>query len=172
MSKIIDLVDGKVQISPECLVIEPFKTIWESDKNKEKVSATNIIKYIWFYTDFNSPYYQQNDSERHNLIVEYVILDNKFKVTEAVKKGIESYKKVITTPSMKLFEAVQESIAKMEEFFRGTDYTEENIDKIQKAILNMPKMQESVQNALENCRKEQSSGTRVRGDVSLGMFES
>ncbi len=35
----------------------------------------------------------------------------------------------------------------------------------------MPKMQEAVQSALDNCNKEQSSGNKVRGDAQLGMFE-
>lgn len=171
MNKIIDLIDGVIKISPECLDIEPFKTIWKKDTTKDKEYSTNCIKYIWYYTAFNSPYYQHNDSEKHNLICEYVIKDNKFKVTKEIKEGIESYKHTITTPSMKLFKAVQESIGKMEEFFNEVEYNENNIAKIQAAIIAMPKMQEAVQTALDNCKKEQSSSIRVRGEATLGSDE-
>jgi hypothetical protein len=171
MSKIIDLIDGNITIAPECLVIEPFMGIWKADKSKEKVKAMNIIKYVWFFTDFNSPYFQQAETERDRLIREYIIKDKDFKVDKTVQEAMRVYEDINTTPSMRLFKAVQESIVKMETFFKTTDYNEENVAKIQKAILDMPKMQESVQKALENCRKEQSSSVRVRGGASLGMFE-
>lgn len=171
MIRIIDLIDNKIVIAPECLVIEPFKTIWESDKTKDKSIANNCIKYIWFYSAFNSPYFSQNDVERHNLIVEYVLSDKKFKVTKDIEKGIESFNKAYSTPSMKLFRTLQESISKMEIFFTEVEYDADNIAKIQKAIIDMPKMQEAIQTALENCRKEQTGSSKVRGDATLGLFE-
>lgn len=171
MSKIIDLIDDKVQISPECLVIEPFKTIWESDKSKTKEKATKAIEYIWFFSDFNSPFFQQNPTERHKLITEYIIKDKNYKVDDVLKKGIDVYNELNVTPSMRLFMAVQESIVKMEKFFKETDYNEDNIVKIQRAIMDMPKLQSAVQEALENCKKENSSNVRVRGGAEVGQFE-
>ena len=53
--RIIDLIDSKIVISPEALCISPFSELWQSDKSKDKTLATNQIKYIWFYSDFNSP---------------------------------------------------------------------------------------------------------------------
>ncbi len=172
MGKIVDLIDGNIVISPECLVIEPFKTLWESDRTKTKDSAVNYIKYIWFYTDFNSPYFPQDDQERHDLICEYILKDKKFKVSKEIQKGIEVYNRIVTTPSIRLFKAVQESVVKMESFFRETEYNEDNITKLQKAIVDMPKLQEAVQTALENCRKEQVAGIRVRGNAAVGLFEN
>lgn len=171
MSKIIDLIDDKIQISPECLVIEPFKTIWESDKAKTKEKATKAIEYIWFFSDFNSPFFQQNPNERHKLITEYIIKDKDYQVNDLIKQGLETYNKLNTTPSMRLFMAVQESISKMETFFKEIEYNEDNITKIQKAIVDMPKLQAAVQEALENCKKENSSSIRVRGNADVGLFE-
>ena len=171
MIKIIDLKDSKIIIAPECLVIEPFKSIWEKDKSKDKTYAFNVIKYTWYYASFKSPFFQHSNADRHKLIMDHIIKDDKFKVTKEVEDSIELYSKINTTPSMKLFRAVQESIGKMEEFFKTAEYNEDSITKIQKAIIDMPKMQEAVQSALDNCNKEQSSGNKVRGDAQLGMFE-
>ena len=44
-NSIFDVVDNKVIIKPEALLISPFKEIWE---NKDKTLANNQIKYIWF----------------------------------------------------------------------------------------------------------------------------
>ena len=74
--KILDLVNGQVVITPEALCISPFSELWQEDKSKTKANATNQIKYIWFFSDFNSPYYQQSESDRHSLILADVIKDN------------------------------------------------------------------------------------------------
>ena len=172
MIKIIDLVDSKIIVASECLVIEPFKSIWEKDKSKDKTQAFNIIKYTWYYASFKSPFFQHSNADRHKLIIDHIIKDDKFKVTKEVQDCIAMYEKINTTPSMKLFKAVQESIGKMEEFFKTAEYNEDSITKIQKAIIDMPKMQEAVQNALNNCQKEQASGDTVRGGNTLGLFEN
>jgi len=171
MLKIIDLKDSKIIVAPECLVIEPFKSIWEKDKSKDKTYAFNVIKYTWYFASFKSPFFQHSNADRHKLIMDHIIKDDKFKVTKEVEDSIELYSKINTTPSMKLFRAVQESIGKMEEFFKTAEYNEDNIKKITDTIIAMPKVQEAIQSALDNCNKEQSSGNKVRGDAQLGMFE-
>ena len=171
MIKIIDLKDSKIIIAPECLVIEPFKSIWEKDKSKDKTYAFNVIKYTWYFASFKSPFFQHGNADRHKLIMDHIIKDDKFKTSKELEECINTYEKIHTTPAMKLFRAVQESISKMEKFFETATYDEDSITKIQKAIIDMPKMQEAVQSALDNCNKEQSSGNKVRGDAQLGMFE-
>lgn len=172
MIKIIDLKDGKVIIAPECLVIEPFKSVWTKDKSKDKTEAYNIIQYVWFYSAFKSPFFQNSNEDRHKLIVENILKDPKFKVTKELQECIALFEKIYTTPAMKLFRSVQESVVRMETFFKEVEYNEDNVAKIQKAIIDMPKMQEAVQKAYENCMKEQSIGDKIRGGASLGLFEN
>jgi len=172
MIKIIDLKDSKIIIAPECLVIEPFKSIWEKDKSKDKTYAFNVIKYTWYFASFKSPFFQHGNVDRSKLILDHIIKDDKFKLTKELEECIAIYEKIHTTPSMKLFKAVQESINKMEEFFKTVEYNEDNIKKITDTIIAMPKVQESIQAALNNCQKEQSSGDTVRGNNTLGMFEN
>jgi len=172
MIKIIDLVDSKIIVAPECLVIEPFKSIWEKDKSKDKTQAFNMIKYTWYYASFKSPFFQHSNTDKHKLIVDHILKEPKFKMTQDLLDCINMYDKIHTTPAMRLFRAVQESINKMEKFFEDAEYNEDSITKIQKAIIDMPKMQEAVQSALNNCQKEQSTGDKVRGDNVLGMFEN
>ena len=172
MIKIIDLVDSKIIVAPECLVIEPFKSIWEKDKSKDKTQAFNMIKYTWYYASFKSPFFQHSNTDKHKLIVDHILKEPKFKMTQDLLDCINMYDKIHTTPAMRLFRAVQESINKMEKFFEDAEYNEDSITKIQKAIIDMPKMQEAVQSALNNCQKEQASGDTVRGSASLGLFEN
>ena len=54
--KLFDLVEDKVEIKPESLLIYPFSEIWKRDKSKDKSKAFKEITYIWFYSDFDSPF--------------------------------------------------------------------------------------------------------------------
>ena len=172
MIKIIDLKDNIIIVAPECLVIEPFKSIWEKDKSKDKSKAYNIMQYVWFFAAYKSPFFQHSNEDKHKLITESILKDKDFKVTKEIEEAIEMFDKIQTTPSVKLFRSVQESVKKMEDFFKVAEYNEDTVDKIQKAIINMPKMQEAIQAALDNCAKEQSKGDRVRGGATVGLFEN
>lgn len=171
MIKIIDLKDGKVIIAPECLVIEPFKSVWNKDKSKDKIDAYNTIQYVWFYSAFKSPFFAHSNEDRHKLIIENIIKDSKFKVNNELQECINMFEEIYTTVAMRLFRAAQESVVKMEAFFKGVSYNEDNVAKIQKAIIDMPKMQEALQKAFENCMKEQGTGNKVRGNATLGLME-
>lgn len=169
--KIIDLVDSKIVISPEALCISPFSELWQKDKSKDKTLATNQIKYIWFYSDFNSPYYIHPELDRHNLILIDVIKDKDFEVTNTIKEGINKYRELHITPSMLMLEAAHSAIYKMKGYFETIDLTQDDIDKVTRAIINFPKMIQAINEAKKQCKEEQTSGTRVRGNADIGMFE-
>lgn len=170
--RIIDLIDSKIVISPEALCISPFSELWQSDKSKEKTLATNQIKYIWFYSDFNSPYFIHPDKDRHNLIISDVIKDKKFSVTKDIKEGIEKYTSLHLTPAMRMLDAANSVIFKMEEYYRSIDFAgEDDPEKVIKIINLMPKTVQSLNDALKQCKSEESHGTKVRGNADVGMFE-
>jgi hypothetical protein len=75
------------------------------------------------------------------------------------------------TPSMRMLESQYNTIYKMEEYFKNVDFAEDDIDKVTKAIINVPKLMEALNQAKEICRKEQQSGERVIGNKTKGMFE-
>ena len=56
-------------------------------------------------------------------------------------------------------------------YFKTVDFEEDDIDKITKAIINMPKLIESINQAKELCKKEQQSGERLIGNKSKALFE-
>lgn len=183
MSKLVELKEGVIIIAPELLMIEPFKSLWESDKTKEKLESTKVIKYLWFYIDFASPYFMYPDDKKHELICEYILSDKKFKQPKNFKDLIDSFNKANPRPAVDMITASMEVIYKMKDFFKSVDFTETqtnklgveeftyDIDKISKAISNMPKLIEALNQATELARKEQSNGDRVRGNAQTSMLE-
>jgi hypothetical protein len=169
--KVFDLIDNKVIIKPESLLIIPFSEIWKGDKSKLKEKANKDITFIWFFCDFDSPYFSYDEEERANLIKEQVLEDSKYKVTELVQKGINRYKELNLSPSMRMLDSAYSAIFKMDSYFKNIDFDEDDIDKVTRAITNMPKMIQAINEAKELCKKEQSTSERVRGGASLNMFE-
>lgn len=179
MAKIFTLQDLKVVIEPHALLIKPFSDIWKADKSKDKSTAYNKIQYIWFYTDYDSPYFQLPESEREIKIKEQVLQDKDYKITEDIKEGIKAYNKMYTTPAMEMLETAVEVVNKMKNYFKSVDFTEKDNNgklvydakEIVDTVAKLPKLTESLNQAKELCKKEQSVADRVRGNASVGMFE-
>ena len=179
MSKILDLKDNKIIISSEALGISFFKELWDNDKSKDKVIALDNFKYLYYFADFDSPYFKYLEEDRHNQIIKYCISNKEFKVTNELNLAIKEYKKLNITPSMEMLEAATSTIHKMKDYFKTVDFTKlnddgdekYNIEKIQNAIIKMPKLMEALNQAKEICLKEQTSSTKVRGNAVVGKYE-
>lgn len=171
--RIIDLVDDKIVIKPEALCISPFSDIWKNDKTKDKKAATNKIKYIWFYTDYDSPYKKNvPENVRGKRIIDEVIKDKEFKVDEDITKAIALYIDLYTSPEMRLIDGANTMINRMDEFFRMTEIDGENIKKATDSIIAMPKLVQALKDARKAAEAEKESGTRVRGNAEIGLFET
>jgi hypothetical protein len=183
MAKLFTLQDFKVIIEPQALLISPFSDIWNNDKSKDKSVAYEIITFIWFYADYESPYKDYKESERSKLIKEQVIKNLKFKEDDLLKRAIQAYKDFDTSASLQMLESAEGVVHKMKDYFDSVDFTKTqtsksgieeavfDIDKISKAITNMPKLIESLNQAKEICKKERTNSNRVRGGASVGLYE-
>ena len=171
-NKILDIIDGKLILTPECLCISPFSEIWSKDKSKDKVQANNKIKYVWFFSDFNSPYYQHPESDRERMIISDVLKDKNFKVDKGLKEAIKKYKELNSSPAIEAVDAAYSFMRKIQQFFKDVDLSEVNNPKaITDIFSNMPKMVEALNQTKKAATEEQTSGTKVRGQATLGMFE-
>lgn len=171
-NSIFDVVDNKVIIKPEALLIPPYKEIWENDKSKDKVESYNIIKIIWFFCASESPYYQNtSEEERLQIIINDVISDKKYKPSKELTEGIKKYKELYSTPESRLLDAVEVAIFKMDKFFREIQSDADNIKKVSDSIVAMPKLMQSLKDARRIAESSDSSATKVRGDKELGLYE-
>lgn len=170
--KILDMVDGRVIISPEILCISPFSEMWDKDKSKDKVHANSQIKYIWFFADFNSPYFQHPEEIRSKAILEDIIKIKDFKVTKEIKEGIEKYRALNMTPAIEAVENAAIFLRKVQEYFKTVDLGEVNNPKsVTDIFASYPKMVASYNEAVKNAYAEQSTGVKVRGGAKTSLLE-
>lgn len=82
----------KLTISPEALVLKPFKQIWDRDKSKNKEKAIQELGFIYFFCDIRSDYqYIVNEADRELAIKEGEGLPQSWKPDVKVKEAIEFY---------------------------------------------------------------------------------
>ena len=170
--KLLSFKNNKVIIAPEIVSISPFKEIWDKDKSKEKENATNKLKYLWFYIDYESPYFKYPEKEKHEKIISGVLKDTKFKVGEDLKIAIEKYKELNYTPAIETVDAAMTFVKQIQTFFKTVDLSEvKNAKQVTDIFANMPKIIASLNEAKAQAEKEQSANVKVRGGAATGMFE-
>lgn len=177
MSKrIFDVVDGKVIITPEALLISPFEEIWNSDKSTGKKVATEKIKFIWFYSDSGSPYNQNYSEEvRGKHIVIDVLKDKSYKITKDMTDGCNKYVELYTRAEERLVDGAEMAIYQMDKYYRTVDFTklgENDIKRVSDSIVALPKLVQAIKDARKAAQSDESSSNKVRGGASVGLFEN
>ena len=56
MRSLFDYKERNVIVSPEALLIPEFEEIYKRDKSKDKAKAIKELSYIYFISDYKSPY--------------------------------------------------------------------------------------------------------------------
>tara|TARA_R110000868_G_scaffold16330_4_gene73514 strand:+ start:130 stop:651 length:522 start_codon:yes stop_codon:yes gene_type:complete len=163
--------NGKLEIIPELLGISPFSEMWSQDKTKSKEDAYNNCKYIWYVTDYDSPYFAYSEEDRHKHTIVDVLKDPKFKPSPIIKKAIEKYKELNYSPAIEAVEAGHCLMRSLTLLFKTVNLLEVNNPKtITDMYGGMPKMVESLNQAKTIALKEMVTGERVRGNQKLNIF--
>lgn len=171
--RILDLDDNnKIIISPEALGLAFFKGLWSRDKSKDKEKAYMDISYVFYFSDFNSPFFNNPPDQRDGLIKKFVFKDDSYKADKEVLEAIKAYEEINKTPAMEMLEAVMIAIDKMKTYFKTVDYENDDPNKVSRLITDMPKMIAAVNEAKEACRKESLGSIKVRGSATVGLFEN
>jgi len=118
--KIIKVDGTSVTLTEGALLVPEFKSIWEN--NKPDV-AMEKFKFIWLYSDYNSPYKQYTDEDREAALCRSLKLD----FTEDIRIGIEVYKQLTYTFNMGFLADAKYAAQKTREYFRSVDYTKNDV---------------------------------------------
>jgi hypothetical protein len=169
-----DIIDNNIVISPAMLNVPEFKALWKRDKNRAKHNAYAELSFIYYVTDFKSPYRNYPAAERlEKVIREFCAsrLGEDWKPDAKVHEARMKYEELQVTPSLRYLESVEGQIGKVTNFLNGTQVDEEtiktivdSIDKFNKIVLGLPKLKDSVE-------KEISENTKIRGGGNVSMFE-
>ncbi|MBU1235108.1 MAG: hypothetical protein KKC77_19645 [Proteobacteria bacterium] len=173
---LFSLDNGRVTYTPEALMIKEFRAIWDKDMSKHKEYAVEEFAYVFYMSDYKSPYLSYDLDARENKIVTDVITKKGWVPGEHIKAAITKYKELQETPSMGLLKDAEMALDKIRYYFRNVDVTDdENGTTTKNLIFNVEKLG-GVMKGLSLLRdmvdKEVSENNRMRGDGKLGLRET
>jgi hypothetical protein len=169
-----DLIDNVVSISPAMLNVPEFKALWKRDRNRNKKVAHAELSYIYYITDFKSPYRTYPKVQRKSKVInEYChkAAGEDWEPDDKVEIALRKYEELQVTPSLRYLDSVEGIIHKITKFLDETTVDEDtlktivdSIDKANKIALGLPKLKDAVE-------KEISENSKIRGGGETSLFE-
>lgn len=177
--KLVRIVNYKLEIEEELLLLKPFKELYKADKSKEKSKFFDFLTIVYYTYDPRSDYnYITNEEER----LKEVCVSNGLDVPKFNQKEldcIELYKQLTTTISSALLKSTRVAIGKVQEFLENLDmYATDDkgkplygINTVTSAIKQIPSLVKEVLEAEKVVAKEIEESGRARGGNNKKLFE-
>lgn len=178
---LFEIENNVVVFSPQALLIEPFKKIWDSDKSEDKSKAVKYLGFIYYMADQRSDFMHILDrDERIEEIKKFMGLPATFKGKgREYVKAIQFYKKASETTSTKLLESTRLVIEKISKFLDNLDMNERDprsnkpihdIGKITASVEKVPKLVKALNEIEKEVVKEKELKAQS-GNKTAAMFE-
>jgi hypothetical protein len=181
---LFEIENNVVIYSPQALMLEPFKKIWQEDKSEDKIQANLIMSYVYYMADERSDFMHiLNVDERMQAIKEALQLPEDFNGrSEELIQAIKFYEKLSETTSTKLLQSTRLVLQKISEFLDNINLNERDersnkpihdIGKITGSVEKIPKLIRAINEIEKEVVKEKTlkaqSGTKDISMFDLGM---
>jgi len=178
---LLDYVDDDIKISPELLVLLPFKKLWESNKSKSK--AAKEIAYIYFMVNKTNElgFWQEADATvRHKEIKTFIFgKDSKWTASKEVIEAKHFYRNQITPFATGLLEDAIKAANSIREYLRDVDWNLKDksdkftydVNKVKELLLKLPDIDKAITELRNRVKQEESNDADKRGNKKIGMYE-
>lgn len=167
----------------ETLLIEPFKTIWERDKSKDKSQAIKEFTFIELMTSKrkSNPYAGYNDSVRYDKLKEF-LFDDKWDMDSLIEQGlakIDEFQKEASPTYLYYIDSLK-AAEKTRRFLRELDLSERNIKTgnplykpkdVTSAITDTEKIIQTLSILKEKVDQELFDTIKTKGNKQINLLE-
>lgn len=169
----------QVTVEPEALLLIPFKTLYDRDKNKDKSMAKQELAYIYFMGDPRSDYqYLLDEDTRSEEIIKGLGMPAKWKPDNTVKRALAFYKS-FKPISASILEGTRIAADKFRKFLMEMDPDERdekgkpiyNPSAIAKTIKEIPALVEDLDKAEKALTKDLMQEAKARGSQTKALEE-
>ena len=169
----------EVKVSPEALLLAPFKAIYKRDKHKDKTLAKQELAFIYFMADPRSDYQYIIDEEvRQEEVIKGLGMPEKWKPDEAIKRAMEFYQS-FKPISAGLLEDTRIAVNKLRGMLREIDLekTDSNgkpiytLNTITATIKQIPSLVKDLDEAERTLAQEIAQSNKVRGAAEKNIYE-
>lgn len=165
------------------LMIEPFKTIWETDEDIHKVNAIQLFSYVELLCSPKraNPFYAYGEKERPAKVKKEIYGDENYRDTNFMILGIIKYKELLTSSSISypLLEDAMLARDELRRFLRSFNLDDKTAGGAMlmkpRDVTNALKDIEAVSTKLENHRakvdQELIEASKTRNQREIGLYE-
>jgi hypothetical protein len=171
--KLFDIVSGKVLIHNDALGIPAFKTIW--DTNKDKDLATKYISYIVLKNKYDSPYVQSMDAADIEPRLKKELFGNsQEKLPVEVLEAEKAYNAFNYTLTLQLLTNARKKLESISKYY--AESLEDMLDekKVKEILAGMGSLGNTIKSLdlLEaSVRAGELNNSKIRGGGELNPFE-
>lgn len=170
MAFLFTVTEKTVSPNAETLLIEPFKTIWNRDTDKQKRNAIEDFAYIEFLSSMkkSNPYRQYPEKEKPSKVKEAVITRPDWEPDTLIEEAIYVMNKFQKEASstFNYYKAAKIAAEKMQDFFNNVD-----INTVNKKTLNPIYKPRDITSALNDTEKVLSNLKTLEKKVEEELYE-
>jgi hypothetical protein len=144
-------------------VAQPFKSLYDSDKSKNKEASSKIMWGLAFMCDFGSKYRQLSVNERKELIARDIFKNPNFNWDD-YKDYIRGWE-IFKTSAERQMMQWERFINEKTEFLETLKYDKENSGLIEKLLLSNSDLYEEYEDIMARLSQEEDGGTMKGGSM-------
>lgn len=170
----------QVKVSPEALLLKPFKSLWTRDRSRDKNKAQVEFAYIYFWADPRSEYqYIVDDDDRAAAVKDGLGLSAKWKPDKAVLDAIDLYSSFTTTAAL-LLQDTRYAVDKLRQLLRDINLDDKDkngkpiytLNVITSTIKQVPALVRDLDNAEQFLNEQLRETESARGNTEMGIMDS
>lgn len=176
--KLVRIINYKLEVEDELLLLKPFKELYKADKTKDKSKFFDFLTIVYYTYDPRSDYnYITNEEERLKEVCESNgIVRRKFSSKE--EECIFLYKKLTCTTSSLLLEDTKAAVENVRKMLKSINF--ETLEEKEKVIAlknvtsvtaMIPKLVKDLTEAEKAVTKEIEEAGRARGGNNKKLME-
>jgi len=178
--RLITIEGDRIIVTPECLSVPEFMTLWKRDRSKFKKKGVQELTYVTFLVDntLNNPYRGYGEQMREEILRKDYFEEDWFPDDE-VKEAVNKYRSLQKTTSSRLVGAAQMAADKLADYYTMVDFHLHDSNgkpiysarEVQSNLKDLSNTIKSLFALEEQLRREQLDGNLSRGGFEIGEFE-
>lgn len=181
--------NGNVELNtPEIILVKEFEALMKDERNiteqdktgKFKSKAFREFTYIYLALDWQSPYADYPEQERHQLSLQDAKMTNDEFNDPEFRAACRKFRDIQNqTRSIRLLKAAQETVDKFMDYFHNIDPEERDpatgkpifkVKDIMAEISSLSKVQDELNTLEQMVKKEMAESSQLRGGYEDGFM--
>jgi len=164
--RLFDVQNGKVIPTEHCYTVDSLKAVMDNYPD----TYMSVYQYIFYMTCPNpdmNPFFNVSESEKEDLIIEEVLLDESPE-DAVIVRALETCNKLYETPAYRAYKGIKSMLDRLAKYMETTSIEhgrDGNINSLVNAAAKFEQIRQSYKGAFNDMKQEQES--HVRGGQGL-----